>query len=75
MSDTVRVRIAVAIDNGGDWVAYGSCGADDDDSEREVWGYGIDGDGATATVWVEADVPRPSDAVVVEGEVIQAPQP
>lgn len=68
---TVRVRIAVVVDESGDWSAAGSGGldwaTDDPTSVDEAHEAGVAPDGAVR--FVEADVPLPVPAVVVEGEV------
>lgn len=67
MKETRRVRIAVLLDEGGDWVAYGSQGASDEDVANECYGFGVDFDGEAHVVFVEADVPSPKP-LTVEGE-------
>lgn len=85
MSDTIRVRIAVLVDERGDW---GATGASRNvgrvrlpvvtDADAEKWArellperWGDDPDATVRLTWVEADVPRPTvDPVeTIEGEV------
>jgi len=65
MSDTVRVRIAVAVQPSGGWYAYGT--QDEDDSEKLAMMEDWDID-TSHIVFVEADIPLPK-AQTVEGEV------
>ena len=67
MSKTVRVRIAVAVGESGDWAASGSkalFGVDSVDIAVES----LDESGQYAVSWVEADVPLP-ESETVEGKV------
>lgn len=69
MSKTVRVRIAVAVDNMGDWVARGNILDRDEQSKvaalRQLGRY----DGRSQhIVFVEADIAVP-EPVTVEGTV------
>lgn len=69
---TIRVRIAVAIDEDGDWVAWGAAYVSDAMLVRDVGeraSYMVADD--HRTVFVEADVPIP-EAVTVVGEVVDA---
>lgn len=61
---TIRVRIAVGIDERGEWEAYGNQGYTD---KQTLAQSGI-GEWGRAIVWVEADVPLPV-APTIEGTV------
>jgi len=63
---TRRVRIAVLIDQGGDWAAFGASRSDDREMADECYRIGIDHDGESHIVFVEADVPEP-ERITVEG--------
>ena len=76
-SKTVRVRIAVCVDQDGFWAASGGrtpANYTPEDSDEEDRGLAEDAllgrrDGAPrGIVWVEADVPLPAEQTV-EGEV------
>lgn len=69
---TVRVRIAVVVDDRGEWGASGQSGCDDDwhASEAEAWlSGGYSATRATRVTWVVAEVPMPTvdEVVTVEG--------
>lgn len=71
MSKTVRVRIAVAVDEHGQWCAAAWRSNDDVRNAREAHSFLDDetsGDEDRHVVYVEADVPLPS-SVTVQGEV------
>ena len=59
---TVQVRIAVAVDEDGDWHAIGSNGWDDSLSKAEAahgWGSG-----QKALTWLTAELPIPAPQTV-----------
>ena len=74
MDNTTRVRIAVLIDEGGDWAAFGGARVAESNMVSECYGIGIEHDGEAHIVWVEAEVPRPR-APTVEGTAEIAPDP
>jgi hypothetical protein len=71
---TIRIRIAVAVDSGGEWNACGWGGRDQPyDPESMTMARRTVGSDA-AQYWVEAEVPIPElchsrDAVEIDGEV------
>lgn len=65
--ETVRVRIAVVVDDSGFWRAVGELGQIDADAVADATGH-WDNDGPLSVSWVEAEVPVP-EAVTVQGEV------
>ena len=67
---TVRVRIAVGVDESGDWNAVGWRTADPAWTGSDVLGN-LDGH-VKVLRWVEADIPVPdAESVTVEGEVVK----
>ena len=77
MGKTVRVRIAVAIDENGDWIANGDRKELRGRIKSEVleWFAEAYKREAREVVWVEAYVPIPSptpDSATVEGKVANA---
>lgn len=69
---TVRVRIAVAVDEHGRWRAFGVAGAVDATMENEAAGYARRLHASVCVHWIEADVPLPLAPIVVEGNVTSA---
>lgn len=64
----VRVRIAVVVDEEGDWSSIGYCKMKDD--ERHVAADGIMGN-RLRWFWLEADLPRPEVEKRMAAEVIE----
>lgn len=67
---TIRVRIAVAVDEHGCWYAIGKSTWDAENMLPEAIGE-VHDDVRFHGVFVEADVPLPAEQVVVEGAVKQ----
>ncbi|MBO1080863.1 hypothetical protein [Roseomonas haemaphysalidis] len=65
MTQTVKVRIAVAVDKTGDWNAFGSKGSKAHDAMSIAVEMVEDGE---ARYWITAELPIPS-AADVAGEV------
>jgi hypothetical protein len=55
---TVKVRIAVAVDQRGDWYAGGDPNSDEQEMLAEARGW-VHDDGSIATYFVEAELPLP----------------
>lgn len=69
---TIRVRIAVAVDEAGSWYASGWSDQDPEDTkERTSESLGYTQKGQSHLVWVEADVPLPS-VPTIQGTVTEA---
>jgi hypothetical protein len=72
--ETVRVRIAVAVDKDGKW---NCCGWKTDMTAKkydaEAMGLAVDGvaDGE-ARYWIEADVPLPTEATLLDAQLLKA---
>lgn len=67
---TVRVRIAVAVDEGGDWASAGwrrQGGTTEQKYDDETQGCALEGVMGThvAFHWIEADVPLPETKLIV----------
>lgn len=75
-AETVRVRIAVAVNEHGEWSAagWGARGgiANYDKAASDVASDGLSWQSSDCerTFWVEADVPKPAPPVTVEGEAL-----
>lgn len=68
---TQRVRIAVAIDHKGKWIAYGDSRLADKERPIQVLDCMVDDlESGEAFYWVTAELPVP-EACEVEGEVSQ----
>lgn len=68
MPETVRVRIAVAVDHKGNWACSGMRGCRDWDDAMQ-WGQLDDLEDGESRHIVWADLPLPSPATEVEGQV------
>lgn len=66
--ETVRVRIAVAVDEEGRWNAAGWRSTNSDSLMQDIAVEGMDSDSIIALHWIEANIPLPI-AEVIEGEV------
>lgn len=68
-SATVRVRIAVGVDQKGRWTAAGWMDATDSDMLEEA-SFAFDPDKDLPRYsWIEAHIPLPEPVALVEGEV------
>ncbi len=65
---SVKVRIAVAVDDRGDWYAVGWKDALSDDMEGDALGQLMDGSTYKQLYWITAELPIP-EPVKVEGTV------
>jgi hypothetical protein len=66
VSETVKVRIAIAVDREGKWAAYGFSRTDGSPANEEAWEIVLDiVDDGEARYWVTAELPVPEDADVV----------
>lgn len=77
MSETVRVRIAVAINSDGQYEAAGADGQDDGEREDYAQEWLLDRSGENSAVhFVEADVPIPvkPEPQTIEGVVESEPE-
>lgn len=69
-SKTVKVRIAVAVNEDGEWVACGNSGWDDGESEGEaIFILGDEATPDTHFVIAEVPLPEPDKPHEVRGEV------
>ena len=64
---TVRVRIAVAVNEQGKWNAFGYSSSSDENSKQLAFEC-LDGEGVESLYWIEADLPIPSPTII-EGTV------
>lgn len=63
-ANTVRVRIAVAVDRYGNWNSFGHCAADDE------MDHAVDGVSAGEDrYWIEVDLPVPEEKVITDVRV------
>lgn len=67
MSETVRVRIAVAVSDEGDWCARGLSGSQDSDAVDSAFMHLSPARSHEAVHWIEADVPIPTPQTI-QGE-------
>jgi hypothetical protein len=67
---TVRVRIAVAVERGGQWFTHGSSQYGDHEAEDMADAAADCTDSPTRVSFVEADVPLPEEPRVIEGRVV-----
>lgn len=67
MAETKRVRIAVAIDEKGNFTVSGWNGATDDHMRASVIDF-FEPDGSEVVHFIEADVPLP-ESITIEGKV------
>ena len=76
MTQTVRVRIAVAVGPDGSWNACGwlreSTGQP---ADKDAMDTAVDGTGGGARYWVVATLPLPAAATAVEADVVLVAQP
>ena len=70
--ETEKVRIAIMIDNHGEWVSNGWSGASDDELTTEVESN-VYGSGTMVLHFIEVEVPIPEhpQTEVCEGQVVQ----
>jgi hypothetical protein len=61
---TVKVKIAVAVDECGCWYAYGENSSTPDESAGEARGW-VHDDGCVASYFVEAELPVPKTTLAV----------
>lgn len=69
---TVRVRIAVAVNTLGKWIATGVCGGTDSDAQERASRFALTFTVPYVTNWIEADVPLPLEPQVIQGSVSTA---